>query len=270
MSKACIFCGTKGNKSKEHLWPEWMHEFLGAEGNGNNVRESDTYRDTAHKDNKKLERQGYLFTTKFRVVCRACNNGWMSRLEEEAKPSLIPLVKGKAICLNEVEQNIVAKWIAMKTIVGEHAEKGLHVTPEEDRRKFKEQGTIPDYYSIYLSIHGERDMTGWLRMSNTLSVSLDGPDPPLNGLQRNTQSVSFICGKMFVYVFAARANGIDSSRFVDATPLTRVAPLETPEVSIPNGAPINRDRINQIAWSLHSLPKHPRYIFAGDLPSEQA
>jgi len=82
MSKTCIFCGQKGKKSKEHLWPVWMHEYLGKEGDGNNIRESTSFKNREHIGGSKLERQGYLFTTKFRVVCRGCNNGWMSKLEE--------------------------------------------------------------------------------------------------------------------------------------------------------------------------------------------
>jgi hypothetical protein len=35
----CVFCGRSG-VSKEHVWPEWTHEFLSRDGEPINVRTS--------------------------------------------------------------------------------------------------------------------------------------------------------------------------------------------------------------------------------------
>ena len=171
MSETCIFCGQKGKKSKEHLWPVWMHEYLGKEGDGNNVRESTSFKNREHIGGSKFERQGYLFTTKFRVVCRSCNSGWMSKLEEAIKPVLLKLVKGEETKLQEEDQKLLSRWIAMKVITGEHAEKELQVTPKEDRFLLKEKGEIPEYFAIYVSTHTTEAASGWLRISNTISTS---------------------------------------------------------------------------------------------------
>jgi len=49
-----------------------------------------------------------------RCVCQPCNNGWMSRLEAQAKPYLQPLLMGQPRSLNIVAQATIALW-SLKT-----------------------------------------------------------------------------------------------------------------------------------------------------------
>lgn len=48
----------------------------------------------------------------FRAVCARCNNGWMSALECEAKPVLLPLVQGirPVTSLTSNEKLLIARW----------------------------------------------------------------------------------------------------------------------------------------------------------------
>jgi hypothetical protein len=39
-----------------------------------------------------------------KTVCAKCNNGWMSNIEKEAKPSLTPMIEGEAITLDRTAQ----------------------------------------------------------------------------------------------------------------------------------------------------------------------
>lgn len=266
MSNTCIFCGRGGKKSKEHLWPVWMHEYLGKEGDGSHVRESTTFKNREHIGGSKLERQGYLFSTKFRVVCRSCNNGWMSKLEETTKPVLLKLIKGEKTKLEEGDQQLLSRWIAMKVITGEHADKGLHVTPKEDRFLLKEIGKIPEYFAIYISTHTTGSTSGWLRISNTISTSLSGPNPPLGGLKRNTQSVAIICGKLFIYVFATREKGIESSKFFKINSLECICPMSNFELPWPPQEQISQKEMSRLAWLLNDIDEHPRFLYGGDLP----
>src|SRR5262245_26970593 len=54
-------------------------------------------------------------------VCRRCNNGWMSVLQEHTKPIIIPLLKGDTTLLNSDRQNTLATWAAM-TVSAEYIE----------------------------------------------------------------------------------------------------------------------------------------------------
>src|ERR1041385_7393098 len=47
-------------------------------------------------------------------LCRACNNGWMSRLESQAKPIIESILDGKTTTISASAQSILALW-AVKT-----------------------------------------------------------------------------------------------------------------------------------------------------------
>jgi hypothetical protein len=58
-----------------------------------------------------------------RRICEPCNNGWMSRLEERAKPLMEPLMEGttKLESLNEEQRQLLARWAAKTAIIETHA-----------------------------------------------------------------------------------------------------------------------------------------------------
>ena len=60
----------------------------------------------------------------FRVpdVCPACNNGWMSQIEQHAKPHLLQMMGGSAIDLAPSAQREVAEWAQLKAILWDHLE----------------------------------------------------------------------------------------------------------------------------------------------------
>lgn len=266
MSKSCIFCGRKGNKSKEHLWPEWMHEYLPTVGDGNHVRESNTFQWKTQIGEKKLKRQGHLFTTKFRVVCKDCNTGWMNRLEESVKPTFLKMIKGEKLSIRESDQELLSRWIALKVIVGEHAEKGIHVTPKRDRYLLKDENKIPEYFAIYVSGHNSKSDTAWLRISNTLALSPKGPNPPLGNLKRNTQSVAFLCGRMFIFVFASREDGINPTKFLKVDKLKRLYPIESEHIELPTKNLLTEQEMGKLAWALDELEKYSNVHYGGNLP----
>ena len=68
-------------------------------------------------------RSGEPQSGRLRVVCASCNNGWMSDLQQEAKPHLLPLIKGETYLLHRNDQKTLAAWIAMFAMVAEHVDK---------------------------------------------------------------------------------------------------------------------------------------------------
>src|SRR4051812_4197374 len=121
LPRRCIFCGggnIRGNSmSKEHLWPEWMHPYLpklpGAKKEDSYVRKTNK---TIVQKYKKAQ-QGHAYTKTLKVVCKNCNETWMSQIEENAKPILIPLLQGLSFALNEIDNVKLATWFALKIMV---------------------------------------------------------------------------------------------------------------------------------------------------------
>ena len=148
-------------------------------------------------------KQGGTKTKTIRVVCKVCNSGWMSRLEKEAKPILISLVTRGQLVLDQQAQNTLAKWIALKFMVAEHTFQNDHITLESDRRKFAFDGKIPEYLRIRIGSHNTSNWSrSYLRHSATISTTLE---PPENPTGRNTQSMAFGAGRLFVLAYGSRA-----------------------------------------------------------------
>jgi hypothetical protein len=266
MNKACIFCNSTGKKSKEHLWPVWMHEFLPTLGDGNHISESNTFQWKDQIGSKKTEKPGYLTTKKLRAVCQKCNNGWMSQLENKIKPILIKVLNRETFDICTEKQKILTRWIAMKSIFGEHFESETHMTPAEDRKLFRSQMTIPEYFSIYIGNHGTEANTGWLRHSMTVSKTVDGPSPPLNGLKRNTQSIGIICGPLFIYVLAIREDEVDPTKFLKFNKLLRIFPIQTETIKWPPIDKLTQEEMSNFAYVLSDIKNHKNVRYGGELP----
>lgn len=265
MKKPCIFCNGIKKKSKEHIWPEWMHELLPKLGDGNNVSKVDTFRWKKQIDAKSSKRQGHLSTKKLRVVCCDCNNGWMSVLENEAKPILTKILKNENFTICNKKQNTLVAWITLKSIVGEHDEDNTQVTPPADRNLFLTTRKTPEYYAIYIGRHSERSDTAWLRTSLTLARSQFGPNPPLGDLKRNTQSIAFICGSLFVYVLAIRENEITASEFLNLPKLTRIFPYHSSNINWPPKQTLDASDMGLAAFALDEMTKMKNVRYGGDL-----
>lgn len=266
MSKTCIFCNSTGRKSKEHLWPVWMHEHLPLIGNGYNVSELNTFKWKNQIGAKKTKRQGHLTTKKIRVVCQKCNNGWMSMLENEAKPILTKILNDESFKLCAKNQQTIAQWITLKSIIGEHDDRDLRVTPFAERNLFRKQLKIPNSYAIYIGRHGEKSDTAWLRTSQTIAKSRTGPNPPLGNLQRNMQSIAFICGSLFVYVLTIREHGIKAYEFLSLPKLIQIFPTKPTEINWPPNTILGSIDMELAAWALDEMKNLSNVNYAGDLP----
>ncbi len=108
MKSKCIFCGGLSRQTKEHAIPQWCANLKPAnvrvrmEGEHLNIRKWDILTD-------KVE-------IKVGGICVECNSGWMSRLESEVKPLLLPLLEGKEVQLSVMTQRVIATW-AIKTVM---------------------------------------------------------------------------------------------------------------------------------------------------------
>jgi hypothetical protein len=67
------------------------------------------------------------------VVCTTCNNGWMSRLQDETIPILGPTIDGQTIDISPSQQATAGTWAVMTAIMSEYAH---GQTVEEFRRQY--------------------------------------------------------------------------------------------------------------------------------------
>lgn len=108
-SRSCVFCGSTSNLTREHVLPDWLTEI----GLGPTPSE--------HRFGR-LNRvprpwPARPFTTTVKMVCAACNNGWLSALEGAAKPVLKPLIRGDSRHLSDDDQILIAAWTYKTALV---------------------------------------------------------------------------------------------------------------------------------------------------------
>jgi hypothetical protein len=130
--KTCVFCGVPGRLTEEHVFPNWLRK-CGYDGVG------------LQETNDVIQLRG-VFSSKVKIVCASCNNGWMSRLEQEAKPLLIHLFKsfGRSIPLDEAAQLTLARWAFKTAVVCAYVDKKqVDLFPKAHRVEFYENDQPP-------------------------------------------------------------------------------------------------------------------------------
>ncbi len=136
--KKCLFCGVLTRCTKEHPFPKWLKTVIPR--GPSRSHQILTFRiDDGRRSWIKPERRSHgrnIGDTQLPIVCAACNNGWMSRLQTAVKPIQIPLIKGETVTLSVEQQQVLAAWTMMTSMVAEFMDpspQSRMVKPEERR-----------------------------------------------------------------------------------------------------------------------------------------
>jgi len=203
MPSFCIFCGGRP-LTREHIWADWFRAYLPRTlpfyHSGRIVLNEDN---TQTHNAKRIS--GDPKSRKLRIVCNRCNNEWMSGLQTETKPILVPLLRGQQITLSEPRQRQLATWVAMTVICAEYLQPASVSIPVTARRLLFTSRTPPDNMRIWL---GNFDRQNWKAdwAHNSLRISQDEGRYPWtvnpDGTPRpNTQTTTYVAGKLYVHAF---------------------------------------------------------------------
>ncbi len=109
----CIFCNQRKPRAKEDIISAWLSKELNPTGKVF----TDFFTDIPGQPvTKRTEQFGNLATLKLKRVCVDCNGGWMSRLEEDTRPLLEPLIRGITTSLTPAMQRQIAAWGQLKCL----------------------------------------------------------------------------------------------------------------------------------------------------------
>jgi hypothetical protein len=139
--KRCIFCGKEGKLTNEHLWPDWLSNHFPRvmSRKGLKVQTVHTPWVDGKPDGPPQVRNGDPASQRLELVCGKCNNGWMSEMQSDAKPYLLPLLQGRWKSLSSDGTLAVANWITMNSMVREFQNENAIVTRAEERLKFMQE-----------------------------------------------------------------------------------------------------------------------------------
>ena len=137
-----------------------------------------------------------------KCVCKACNNGWMSEIELAAKPTMISMIRGESITLDTAEQEAVAKWACLKTMIGAYAW-GVHPIPQDWLEYFYREHVPPDGWSVMTA----RYVGSMLQMFDSYrfgSLPATGVDTVSTVAKHKNILASLIIGNLAISVRAIR------------------------------------------------------------------
>ena len=147
--RVCMFCGGTP-LSKEHLVPVWISKAISKWTPTGANREYRTSKSlwTGQRRDTTSSRE---FSQKARCVCEACNNVWMSQVEEAAKPFLEPMIWGEEIELDPDAQRAIALWAALHAVVWERAHPPIGTTlPPEWLAHLHQTRSLPASWRVWL------------------------------------------------------------------------------------------------------------------------
>lgn len=134
MKKTCIFCSRRAT-THEDVIPKWILRLL---------RKQDGERvpmRTRRLGKPPADRIVADSAQKVGSVCSGCNNGWMSRLEEDVKPILTPMVLDNSVMLTAQQQERLTTWMTKCAFLYESMMTGAVFFDGLDRHHFMNSGT---------------------------------------------------------------------------------------------------------------------------------
>jgi hypothetical protein len=175
----CVFCERDGKLTREHVWPQWVRSYLDhPAGAGTETRT--IIRPSGTEEHSYKTRPANVVV---KSLCEDCNNGWMSELEDRAKPVLLP-IKTALVAGSEFNPPIprefytefyetrapvgkVRVWIGRTPHLETHT---IDFRPMTVRREGQDPPAGPNGYQAVLSVgHLAFYVVGWR-----------GPKPQLN------------------------------------------------------------------------------------------
>ena len=119
----CVFCGDPltGRRSKEHVFARWLMAHYDSHAKPFRIAWTSDANDELLADREFA--MGNLVAGR---VCRDCNNGWMSDLEQDASASLLELASKKRplATLDASERKTLARWAAKTSFAARSADMG--------------------------------------------------------------------------------------------------------------------------------------------------
>jgi hypothetical protein len=121
--QACIFCERARplvTITKEHLFSRWVDKVLTPEVLGPDRTFERTAVGPGGVPATRTWRTEVVAAIEAAVVCGGCNGGWMGDLDGQARQLLEPMMLGGPRTLAPGEQQAIATWAAMKSMVMEY------------------------------------------------------------------------------------------------------------------------------------------------------
>lgn len=195
MRRQCLFCPNPVD-SAEHIWSDWILEDLKL---ATSVRITIGKAESVWIDSPEVEVE---------CVCRECNNGWMSRLEEANKLAIRAMINDDPCGLTKRDQNKLARWAVLKAMVLDSYNESRHFFYRPDERtELRNSSTLPSRTLV------------WLGRFSTKAFHAGGTDVwgEIERIPKASHSciTTFVVGHLVVQVLTLHVSGQFASQNVN-------------------------------------------------------
>jgi hypothetical protein len=237
VTRNCIFCsGTP--VTREHVFPQWKGAALARDPRGL-PKPYKFERWSIEGDGPPSNRCAWSsagpldFVTK--CVCSACNNGWMSQVEDQVKPIVIPLIEGRRQTFDSAMQAKLGLWATMKTMLAAYAQRDVLVVPEFWRSSVFEDRKPPEGWIVLAtSYRGRRPALFAVHRLKLYNRESEEPSLDNQGMML-TVAIGYLAMKVI---------GVHRPGITNSTPeLVQLWPASSHAVSWPPPIPLTDDEV---------------------------
>jgi len=156
-----------------------------------------------HKYDRTIKtKQGHTRTRRVKIVCKSCNGGWMSTLQNKSKALLVSLMNEEDVTLNEEQQYLVTQWITMTAMTSEFSHRPSIAIPRSQRLQFKIDQIPPIGWYIFIGRY--RGLNWDTRFRHHGGHSIDPTREAFSYSKNyNTHSTVFVVKSLAIYVLGS-------------------------------------------------------------------
>jgi hypothetical protein len=188
------------------MWPDWLRDHVPRRITSRGQQSVTLYKDR-EPEHTVRHRTGDPHAARLRIVCEICNTGWMSRLQEQTKAILVPMLAGNNVTLYPKDQKLLARWIAMFVMTNEFSnnDQTKIAISARERTFVMNRNRAPANWRIWIGRFERSDADGlWAHHSIPISdkrhpIDMTEDDRPI----ANTQATTFAIGDIYVTVLSS-------------------------------------------------------------------
>lgn len=241
--RVCLFCDRPAD-SYEHYFPQWYMDWLKRQGailnrrrihKRDEIRELDGRRTLVVIETKQNSDPRY---GKIKCVCATCNDGWMSRIQEKAKPIILNITTGGVMSLNVEEQLILSVWAVMFSMTLECRHPDWAFSRQADRLAFRDSQLPPGGWWVGIERYAGGRITGFNHFGLLEAAIEDG------GAREGMQASTWVIGGLVFHTVYATP-GVPPPVPLCPSSLVQIWPQR--RLAVPLGAALSDLRVDAIS-----------------------
>lgn len=245
-TQKCIFCDS-GKPTKEHVYGKWLRDFVPASDSPTLHRTSYMGLVGAEEGaflghRPRLNRNGPPYAVQLKIACKACNNGWMGKLQELGGKKYLPsLIAGEWSELSFDAVTALASWATMVTMTFEFADEYTIAISQSERDQFRRTGVPPETFQVYFGLYGGSEHGPATTFHRAGQFQIDGIS--IGKIQTTTCHL----GRCFFHVLSGPFSALpDSTQFAELIGMRKFWPKPDSLPTSPNV------RLDPETWWIHT------------------